>query len=227
MPDVYGSDLIAKVRQYIGQPSSDGTLDAWNAPHPWAYWCEALAEGAPTALGLAVTHYGSAAEHLDAITAAGLLRQGTPEHGAWCLFGRAFDPNGHICFWDADKQQYLGTLTDGTGIGYHDQSWTASLAGWCRVPGILAPYRAPVTPPAPPVNRTPPNNPYGAIEIAPELWPRFNYMDSLGLAYPMIGFPRVAATKDAAGVVSQRFERGTLTQGGGPNPWDIVLALAP
>jgi hypothetical protein len=220
MNGVYGEDVIAKARQYIGQATSDGTLDSWNGSHPWAFWCEAFTEGIPASLGLVTTHYESAAGHLDAITAAGLLQQGTPEHGAWCLFGRTFDPNGHICFWDSGKQQYLGTLTDGTGIGYHDQSWTASLAGWCRVPGVLAPYRSTSSSDTFFVD----GNPHGQIPMKVPFWNRWHYMDTLGLALPMIGYP-VAAEVTVGGRRVQQCERGWLGTQDAADPWNVVMLL--
>lgn len=136
---VYGDDIIAQARRYLGQSTSDNTLDPWNPKnHPWGGWCESFAEGVPISLGLMEVHRASALDKLAAVRDQGLLQTTwPPEHGAWCLFGITFDPQGHICFWDADKEMYLTTLEQPSSIGYHTPSgWRAGMAGWCRIPGV-------------------------------------------------------------------------------------------
>jgi hypothetical protein len=138
---VTGRQIIDLARTFIGIPNSDGRdgQPAPNTYHPWAYWCEAFAELIPRLLGIDPGRLPSALAHGMALAAAGLLHTtGTPVHGAWVIFGSSFDPNGHIGFWDADVGMLLGTLTDGTGIGY--RAWgmdTPGIMGWAIPPGMV------------------------------------------------------------------------------------------
>lgn len=75
-------------------------------------------------------------------------------------------------------------------------------------------------PPPPPIY-VPPGNPHGAFPIDPILWPRWNYLNTLGLALPQIGWPlTMNAVHLPDGRTAQRFERGWLA---GTNPADVVM----
>lgn len=66
-----------------------------------------------------------------------------------------------------------------------------------------------------------PHDSPNGFAIHPLLWPRWNYMDSLDLALPMIGYPttdNVITLKD--GRTAQRFERGWMA---GSNPANVVM----
>lgn len=149
---VYGDDLIAYLRTLIGQTHSTAETDPRNGVHPWAYWCESLAERVPERFGLSVTPRPSATAKGRAYEAQGLLRTtDTPGHGDHVIFDGRFyatdhdgdgEGDGHIGFWDADRGQLLGTVTDGTGIGYRD--WgpqTHGYMGHARIPGVVAAHR--------------------------------------------------------------------------------------
>jgi hypothetical protein len=165
---VYGEDLVVKARTQIGNPFS-GTYDPRNGNHAWAYWCRAFVESTGRNCGLDVVAHNSALEAQHAAADQGLLNTtDRPEHGAVCQMDtRFYFPDGHTFYWDADKGMALGTLTDGTGVGYRD--WgpgTFGWAGWYRLPGVVGARRsAPPSPPPPPSpdnNLVIPNNPYNA-----------------------------------------------------------------
>jgi hypothetical protein len=68
-------------------------------------------------------------------------------------------------------------------------------------------------------------NPHGQIPMRAPLWNRWHYMDTLGLALPMIGYP-VAAEVTRAGRRMQQCERGWLATQDAADPWDVVMLLA-
>jgi hypothetical protein len=163
---VYGADLIAMLHTQIGHPSSDG-YDARNGNHAWSYWCRAAVESTGRNCGLEVVAHTSALAAQQAAAAQGLLNtRDAPEHGAVVQFDtRFYAPDGHTGLYDADEGMLLGTLTDGTGVGY--RQWgpgTYGYAGWYRMPGVLAPRRdatgMPPPIPAPDDNYVIPGNPY-------------------------------------------------------------------
>jgi hypothetical protein len=142
--DVYGEDLLAKFETQIGHPKS-GAYDMRNGyDHPWAFFCEAGVESSGRNCNLVVVPRSSAITAGEWARQAGVLQSGEPEHGGVVYFGDAFFRDyGHTGFWNADRQQTLSTLTDGTGVGY--KSWgpnTVGFEGWYRLPGIAAPRRA-------------------------------------------------------------------------------------
>jgi hypothetical protein len=170
---VYGEDLVAKGRTQIGM-SFSGTYDAHNGNHAWAFWCRAYIESTGRNCGLDVVAHSSAIEAQHAAADQGLLNTSSPpEHGAVCQMDtRFYAPDGHTFLWDADKGQALGTLTDGTGVGYRD--WgpqTFGWAGWYRLPGVVGARRTtpPVTPPtpSPASNLVIADNPYNAGRVSP------------------------------------------------------------
>ncbi len=199
---VYGEDLIAKLSTQIGHERS-GTFDTVNGDHPWAYYCLAGVQSAAIACGLTYALRPSAIAKYQAAFDQGLIQTGIPEHGAQVFFGTAFyAPDGHTALWNTDKQQVLGTLTDGTGVGY--RNWgpgTNGYLGWMRIPGVMGPRRAlPVPPPDPPMdantNYVPVGNPFNSDAAhpvgvggankreyvkAPEVfgWPVVNEFDAL------------------------------------------------
>jgi hypothetical protein len=156
--DIYSEDTIVVLRRHIGESNSDMSLDPWNSGvypnHEWGGFCEAAIEGADAAAGLPIVHRGSAAEKGDAVIAQGLAQYSwPPEHGANCLWGRNFDPSGHICKWDEDKQMFLTTLMRPSNIGYYySDFWRQAMKCWFRPIGVAGIRRA--APPAPP----PPDN---------------------------------------------------------------------
>lgn len=243
---VYGEDLIAKARTQIGQPYS-GTYDARNGNHPWAYWCRAFVESTGRNCGLDVVAHTSALEAQQAAAAQGLLNTtDPPEHGAVMQFDQRFYyPDGHTGFWDADKGQLLGTLTDGTGVGYRDWgAQTYGYAGWYRLPGVVGAHR-PVSPqpeptPTPAGNLIIPNNPYntgtdpnhqlgvgGGIRTKWEKTP-----DPLTIfGYPVANEAQALVTEADGRTVQkrtiQRFERVTLIyqpENAG-TVWEVVVSL--
>lgn len=170
---VYGEDLIAKLKTQIGSPRS-GAYDALNGDHVWAYWCEAAVESTARNCDIDVTPRGSALLKMQAAQDQGLLNTtDPPEHGAQVFMDtRFYAPDGHTFLWDDDRKQALGTLTDGTGVGYRD--WgpqTFGYAGWMRIPGVVGARRSVPVPsppaPAPSTNLVIPDNPYNAGRVAP------------------------------------------------------------
>jgi hypothetical protein len=242
VPDgVYGEDLIAKFETQIGHAYS-GDYDPRNGNHPWAYYCRAGVESTGRNCGLSVVARVSALDAQHAAADQGLLNTtDPPEHGAVVQFDtRFYFPDGHTGYWNADKGQLLGTLTDGNGVGY--KAWgpqTFGYAGWYRLPGVVGERRVVV--PAPPIdsgNLVIPDNPYntgtdpmhqlgvgGAFRRVWELLPT----PLVILGYPM--------TNEYAGVVTdadgtkrdrtvQDFERGILIfQSELPSPWNVTMAL--
>lgn len=161
---VTGADIIAKARTYVGQPNSDG-IDGntpWN--HPWAFWCESFTESIPRSLGLPIPRYVSAVAHGRSID---LNVADPPENGAWVFMDeRFFAPDGHVFFWDAERGQALGTVTDGKGVGY--RNWgpqTFGYMGWA-MPDGAGEAVAPVIPVVS-GNLVIPGNPYNAGRVAP------------------------------------------------------------
>ena len=243
---VYGEDIITLVRGMVGQPNSTADFDRLNGVHPWAYYCEALAEAAPRALGLSEVARASAVAKLAAAHAQGIVHTDTPpEHGAWVFFDTAFyAPDGHIAFWDADLGQVLGTVTDGTGIGYrHWGPQTTGYAGWCRVPGVVGARRSaspdishPVMEqnlvlPGNPFNRGVKNDPRRRIGIGGGFLKRYRETPNATAVFgwPMENERQALVTTDGVTkqMTIQRFERATmLFDPHAPPPWDVVVALA-
>jgi hypothetical protein len=237
---IYGEDLIAKLETRIGHTLS-GDYDMRNGHnHPWAYYCRAAVESTGRNCGLSVVARPSALAAQHAAASQGLLNTtDPPEHGAVVQFDTQFyAPDGHTGFWNADKGQLLGTLTDGTGIGY--KVWgmqTPGYAGWYRLPGIVN-ARRPVTsaPPFESGTLVIPDNPYntdpknqlgvgGAFRRVWELLPTPLAL----LGYPMSN-ERSATVTDSDNTsrtrTVQQFERVTLIyQPELPSPWNAVAAL--
>jgi len=245
--DVYGEDLIVKARQYIGQANSDGTLDTLNQAqfpnHPWAYWCLSFSESVARSFGLQETPRNTAIDKGNAAQAQGLFRNGPPQHGDWMIFGAAFYSEGHIAFFDAEHNggMALGTLTDGTGIGYANYGpRSTGYMGCLAVPGTTAPYRTqPVPVPSPATTVFPPNNPHNLHITDPakmifvgggfkNKW--VNTPDPLSV----FGWPLTreisALVMEADGETNQRvvqfFERTIFVYDAKmPNPWNVTCAL--
>jgi hypothetical protein len=239
---IYGEDLVARLESRIGHTLS-GDYDMRNGHnHPWAYYCRAAVESTGRNCGLDVVARPSALNAQHAAAAQGLLNTtDPPEHGAVVQFDtRFYAPDGHTGFWNADKGQLLGTLTDGTGIGY--RAWgpqTQGYAGWYRLPGVVGPRRPVVSaPPFESGNLVIPDNPYnsgtdpkhqlcvgGAFRRVWELLPT----PLVILGYPMSN-ERSATVIDADNTsrtrTVQQFERATLIyQPELPSPWNAVVAL--
>lgn len=68
-------------------------------------------------------------------------------------------------------------------------------------------------------------NPLGDIPMAAPFWNRWHALDTLGLAQPMMGYPRAAERMLPNGRRVQRFERGWFGTQDAPDPWDIVALL--
>jgi hypothetical protein len=67
-------------------------------------------------------------------------------------------------------------------------------------------------------------NPHGQIPMKVPFWNRWHYMDTLGLALPMVGYP-VAAEVTVGGRRMQECERGWLGTQEAPDPWNVVMLL--
>jgi hypothetical protein len=244
---VYGADLIAMLHTQIGHPYS-GDYDSRNGSHAWSYWCRAAVESTGRNAGLEVVAHTSALAAQQAAAAQGLLNtRDEPEHGAVVQFDtRFYSPDGHTGIWDADEGMLLGTLTDGTGIGY--RPWgpgTYGYAGWYRLPGVLAPRRdatgIPPPIPSPDDNYVIPLNPYNESITDPNL--RIGVGGGIKAKWQQTpdpltiwGFPVANETQalvtEADGMTVQqrtiqRFERVTVLvqpehQG---TAWEIVFAL--
>jgi hypothetical protein len=240
---IYGEDLIAMFETQIGHRTS-GDCDPRNGiDHPWAYYCRAGVESTGRNCGLDVTARTSALAAQQAAAEQGLLvTDGTPpEHGAVGQFDtRFYAPDGHTGLWDAEKGMLLGTLTDGTGVGY--KSWgpgTIGYAGWYRLPGVVGARRPVVVhPPMDAGNLVIPGNPYDTGADP-------NHRLGMGGAFrrvweltteplELFGFPMTneydAVVTDADGTtrdrVVQEFERTVLIyQAELTAPWNVVAAL--
>ncbi len=70
-----------------------------------------------------------------------------------------------------------------------------------------------------------PENPYGVVAMEPPFWNRWHALDTLGLALPMMGYPRAAEQTLASGRRIQRFERGWFGAQDAPDPWNVVALL--
>jgi hypothetical protein len=243
MSDVYGSDLLEQFESQIGHALSGG-YDMMNGyDHPWAYFCEAGVESTGRNCGLDVTPQGSATGAGLIAAVGGILRHDLPEHGGVIVFGPDFYyPYGHTGYWNEDRQQLLGTMTDGSGVAY--TSWgpgTTGYAGLYRLPGVAGP-RPGFAPDPPPANwLVQPNNPFSPDADGNEVgigsgFLRFWNTVGIGLdPYVVLGFAMerehdatvTDANRTARSRIVQAFERGTLIyQEGEPYPWDVVMALA-
>jgi hypothetical protein len=235
---VYGEDIINKARTYIGQAYSDGIDGNTPRNHQWAYWCEAFAESIPRSLGLDIPRRGSATAKGRAYLAQGLGHtNGEPTHGAHVIFGPSFyavdgdgdgEGDGHIGFYDKERKMLLGTVTDGSGIGYRD--WGVNTPGflcWATIPGVVAEYRTSAPAPVVPVYLQP-SNPNGAVPLAEKFWARFDYLERMqtGLGYAQMGFAKAPAITLPDGRLAQRFQRGWFAVTTDADPWDVV-ALFP
>jgi hypothetical protein len=238
---VTGQQLIAMFETQLGHPLS-GDYDMLNGyNHPWAYFCEAGVESTGRQCGLDVTPRGSATGAGLTAALAGILRKDEPPHGSVLVFGPAFFwPYGHTGFWNADRQQLLGTLTDGTGVGY--TTWgpgTTGYAGWYELPGSTTGHAEPEPDPPPANFFVQPSNPY-QIEGEPPIGiggGMLRYYNSVAIGIdPMVVLGYALAREETGTVVGsdgvsreqtiQRFERGTLLfTEGEPFPWDVTMAL--
>jgi hypothetical protein len=235
-PDVvvYGEDLLARFETQIGHPKS-GDYDMRNGyNHPWAYFCEAGIESTGRNCGLPVEARSSALTAGEWARATGVLESGEPEHGGVIYFGEGFFRDfGHTGFWNADRKQMLGTLTDGTGVGYNN--WgphTHGYEGWYRLPGIAAPRRGALPPMPSWIVQE--NNPH-AVAAGREVgigggFARLYTSVDIG-ADPMVTFGYAIANEES-GLVDgkqrtiQRFERATMVwQPEYDFPHDVVVAL--
>jgi len=246
---VYGEDLIAKLQTQIGHGRS-GDYDTLNGDHPWAFYCEAGAESTGRLCGLTVVPRASAIAKYNAALSQGLIQQGTPEHGAQVFFGLAFySPDGHTGLWDADRGQLLGTLTDGSGVGY--RNWgpqTTGCVGWMRIPGGVGARRPSPANGQQPHNSHPPMGEFFCPTPNPhdphpnDLQLRIGIVGALltlyrgagTTAFQTWGWPlaneQQGIVRDADGtqrqMTIQRFERGTmLYDPTAPPPWNAVRAL--
>jgi len=234
---VSGTDLIAMFETQIGHPYS-GDYDTLNGNHAWAYFCEAGVESTGRQCGLTITPQGSATGAGLIAAVGGILQQSPPEHGGVIVFGPSFYyPWGHTGYWNADRQQLLGTLTDGTGVGYKNWGpWTAGYAGWYALPGSTPGYHGAAPEPLPPAEIRVQDNPYesdgNAIIIGGgffRLWQSLAPDPLVVLGYPMRN-EQQAVVRDAGGLEQDRtvqyFERGILLyQAENAYPWDCVVAL--
>jgi hypothetical protein len=237
--EVYGEDLIAKFETQIGHPKS-GDYDMRNGyNHPWAFFCEAGVESTGRNCGLAVVPRSSAITAGEWAREAGVLQQGEPEHGGVVYFGDAFFRDyGHTGIWNADRQQTLSTLVDGTGVGY--RNWgpnTIGFQGWYRLPGIAAPRRTDEAPM--PSWIVQPDNPYQVgkpyeVGIGGGFARLYTSVDIGAEPLVVFGYAKdreeQAMVRNASGTEQQRtvqrFQRGVMIwQPENDFPWDIVLAL--
>jgi hypothetical protein len=232
--EVYGEDLLAMFETQIGHPKS-GDYDMRNGfNHPWAYFCEAGVESTGRNCTLPVVPRSSAITAGEWAREAGVLQGGEPEHGGVIYLGDAFFRDyGHTGFWNADRQQMLSTLTDGTGVGYkHWGPNTVGYQGWYRLPGIAGARRA--SEPPMPSWIVQANNPFqqpGQREIGVGGgFARLYSSVDIG-ADPMVTFGFALANEETAVVdgqtrTIQRFERATmLWQPEYDFPSDVVVAL--
>ncbi len=224
--------MLRILAAHEGEKRSDGTLDPWNpVGHLWEGWCLGSVDGTRNEAGIPGPRRENAAALLDAVIAQGLLQTSwPPEHGGVPLWGRQFDPAGHVCLYDADRQQFLSTLYSPSRIGYRDPAgWMEQMAGWFRAPGVVAPYRAVqppvVTPPAPPADGLVIAGPYGTIAVPEPFAARWRALDAVGLAYPTLGYPTGPVTTMGTGRRLLPFERAVLATGDGAAPWDVASLL--
>jgi hypothetical protein len=156
------------------------------------------------------------------------------------IFDGRFFFQGHIGFWDADRKQLLGTLTNPAPNGTIDYiDWgpqTYGYMGWARIPGVVDARRM-VVHPGEQTSFVLGGNPYGPISMSGKFWARWDALNTmgtplsapgiinpLGLALPQIGFPREEATT-IAGRRMQKFERCWLAEQDAPEPYDVVSLL--
>jgi hypothetical protein len=235
---VNASAVIQMAQTQVGHPYS-GTYDALNGNHPWAYWCQSLVEATHRNLGLTVTPQSSA------VVAAGAhdLQPGRAPAGAAIWFGTSFYfPDGHTAISMGDGT-CIGTLTDGSGIGY--RTWnetTTGYLGWAYYDGVVADEDIIPTPDPPPASfYVQPDNPYSPDANGNEVgigggFMRYYQSVAAGID-PMVvtGFAMAnehdATVTDDDGTARQRtiqrFQRLTLIyQPETPFPYDVVAALA-
>jgi hypothetical protein len=198
-------------------------------------------EGAQYAAGLSVVHRASAADKLDAVITQGLLQTAwPPEHGAICLWGRTFDPQGHTTAWDDDKQQWISTLFNPSRLDYYfTDAWKGAMAGWYRAPGVVAARRdQPAPAPAPQTPFFIDGNPHGPVPVRDIFWARWDALNTMGnkldhpgavnahgLALPTLGYAVEPERTLPTGRRIQRFERCWLATQGDAEPFNVVALL--
>ena len=207
-PPVTPAAIVAAALSHVGEARA---WDAWNGAHPVEMMCEADVEDWYSEAGLSdVPHYASAAAAGD----DGPLSAGRAPLGAQVFFrGAGWSAWDHTGISLGD-----GRTVSGLHVVTLSEGWQElpTYRGWRYAPGLAlaaadGPFYAA-------------GNPYGAVALKPPFWNRWHALAALGLALPMMGWPK-GPERLAGGRRIQPFERGWYGTQAAPNPWDVVQLL--
>jgi hypothetical protein len=205
---VYASAVVAAALKHLGDAHE---YDSWNGDHAVSMFCLADVEDWYAEAGLTVPHYGTAAQAGDAVT----LNSGHAPAGAQVFFrGPGWSQFDHTGISLGDGRTISGLTTVVISAGWQDLD---TYRGWWMPPGVLADPTQNVF--------YIEGNPNGTVPLEPPFWNRWNALNQLGLALPMMGYAMGPERTLPSGRRIQQFERGWYGTQPAPDPWDIVALL--
>ena len=207
VPVVTGQMIVDAAMKHLGDTHE---VDGWNGDHLVSGYCQEDVEDWYTEAGLLVPHYPTAVAAHDAAP----VNLGEPALGAqiW-MIGPGWLAAGHTGIYIGGGRVLSGLASVMISTGWLD---LPTYAGWRMPAGISD---------APPV-RVVEGNPYGPVPLVHPFSSRWYALeDGMGLALPMMGYPRAVEMMTAGGRRIQQFERGWYGTQEAPAPWDVVQLL--